>query len=365
MDAGGGIAIAFVGALLFVTLWLLSKSVYIVHQAEGVVLERLGKFHRVLNSGLNWGIPFLDSPRSFTWRKTYIDAQGRIRDDSETLYRIDLRENVFNFTRQEVYTKDTILLDVNSLMYYRIVDMKKAIYEIDDLQSAIINVAQTQLKEVFGSMTFSQAMESQELINRHMMTAFGPRFYSWGIKVERMELLDMTPKQGVTYQAMKKQMVAERYRRSDFILAEGKKTAMNLVAEGSKRVELNLGIAEQECSRKRSEGLRDAQIEMAHAESRSLEVIAKATSKEDCSQSEYMIAQKYLDLFREMGRKVDWKVIYLPYQVSHISGIVKDLPEKYGARAESKQTMRQRKKRASGAAGSSKNRGGDEFADLS
>ena len=95
--------------ILFVS-WILSKSIYIVHQAEGVVLERLGKFHRVLNSGLNFGVPFLRFPRSFTWRKTYIDANKKIKDESLTCFRIDLRENVFNFTRQEVYTKDTILL---------------------------------------------------------------------------------------------------------------------------------------------------------------------------------------------------------------------------------------------------------------
>ena len=310
--------------------WILSKSIYIVHQAEGVVLERLGKFHRVLNSGLNFGVPFFDSPRSFTWRKTYIDANKKIKDESLTCFRIDLRENVFNFTRQEVYTKDTILLDVNSLMFYRIVDMKKAIYEIDDLQSAIINVAQTQLKEVFGSMTFTEAMESQESINTHMMTAFGPRFRSWGIKVERMEILDMRPKQGATYDAMKKQMTAERLRRSKFIIAEGKKTAMNLEAEGRKRVELNLGIAEQESTRKRSEGKRDAQIEMASAESRSLDILSKSMNKENCSQSEYMISQKYLDLVRKMGTETKAKTIYLPYQISYINGIVKDLPKKYG-----------------------------------
>merc|ERR1740130_2458305 len=169
MDVGSTIAVVIVLLFLALVLWLLSKSIYLVHTAEGVVLERLGKFNRVLHSGLNWALPLIDSPRSFTWRRTFIDANGKIRDESQTLYRIDLRENVFNFTRQEVYTKDTILLDVNSLMYYRIVDIKKAIYEIDDLQSAIINVAQTQLKEVFGSMTFSQAMESQQLINHHMM----------------------------------------------------------------------------------------------------------------------------------------------------------------------------------------------------
>ena len=110
--------------------------------------------------------------------------------------RIDLRENVFNFMRQEVYTKDTILLDVNSLMYYRISDVKAAIYEVEDLQGAIVNVAQTQLKEVFGQMTFSEAMQSQAQINKHMKKAFGPRFSGWGIKVERMELLDILPKQG-------------------------------------------------------------------------------------------------------------------------------------------------------------------------
>ena len=98
--------------------------------------------------------------------------------------------------RQEVYTKDTILLDVNSLMYYRISDVKAAIYEVEDLQGAIVNVAQTQLKEVFGQMTFSEAMQSQSQINQHMKRAFGPRFSGWGIKVERMELLDILPKQG-------------------------------------------------------------------------------------------------------------------------------------------------------------------------
>lgn len=84
-----------------------------------------------------------------------------------TEYRVDLRENIFDFQTQEVYTKDTILLDVNSIMYYRIVDVCKAVYEVDDLPSAITNVAQTQLKEVFGSMTFQECMTSQDQINEY------------------------------------------------------------------------------------------------------------------------------------------------------------------------------------------------------
>jgi len=92
--------VVLVVAVIFVLLvaWLLSKSIYIVHQAEGVVLERFGKFNRVLHSGLNWALPLIDSPRSFTWRRTYIDPNGKIRDESQTLYRIDLRENVSHFS---------------------------------------------------------------------------------------------------------------------------------------------------------------------------------------------------------------------------------------------------------------------------
>lgn len=96
-----------------------------------------------------------------------MSTSGHISDRSFSNARIDTRETLFNFSRQEVYTKDTILLDVNSLMYYKIVDVKKAVYEVDDLRGAIVNVAQTQLKEVFGRMTFQECMTSQDQINEY------------------------------------------------------------------------------------------------------------------------------------------------------------------------------------------------------
>ena len=120
-----------------------------------IVIERFGKYNRTLTSGLNFVVPIIE--------------RGEIVDTSTSDYRIDLRECVFDFMPQEVYTKDTILLDVSSIMYYSIVDVKKAIYEVDDLQNAIVNVAQTQLKEVFGRMTFQECMTSQDQINEWMM----------------------------------------------------------------------------------------------------------------------------------------------------------------------------------------------------
>ena len=193
-------------------------------------------------------IPFYEAPRTFTWRKTYIDVNSRVVDTTTTNFRIDLRESVFNFLRQEVYTKDTILVDVNALMYYSIGDVRKvcmrvcraptttmgwvcwcteevelrahlcicgrsgcfvltmsrpppppppppqAIYEVEDLQGAISNVAQTQLKDVFGGMTFTHALESQEIINNHMRRTFAKVFVKWGINVHRIELQDLRPK---------------------------------------------------------------------------------------------------------------------------------------------------------------------------
>ena len=99
---------------------------------------------------------------------------------------IDLRESVFNFQEQQVFTKDTVLVDVDAVMYYKIVDVKKAVYEIDDLQVALCNTAQTQLKEVFGNLTFTQALQSQTSINEHLLEAFGKIFSRWGVECIRM-----------------------------------------------------------------------------------------------------------------------------------------------------------------------------------
>ncbi|KDO29240.1 hypothetical protein SPRG_19906 [Saprolegnia parasitica CBS 223.65] len=180
-DASGliiGLVVALV-VLLFLAL-LLRKSIYVVQQAEGIVIERFGGYHKLLDSGIHFIVPLIDSPRMFSWKRV-VKRNGRMETHDDQQYRIDLRESVFAFPSQEVYTRDTILLDVNSIMFFRIVDVRKAVYEIDDLSSAIANVAQTQLKEVFGNMTFTEALASQSVINAHIQHTFGDRFAQWGL----------------------------------------------------------------------------------------------------------------------------------------------------------------------------------------
>lgn len=177
--------------------------------------------------------------------------RGAIVDTVETISCVDLRESIFNFKRQEVYTKDTVQVEVNAVMYHRIMDVKRAIYEVDDIVNAVQGVAQTQLKEVFGSMSLAEALSSQKAINEHMQRNFAPVFAAWGLEVLRIELLDLKPVDGSdTATSMKQQMKAERMRRAQFIEAEGKKAAMRLESEGVKRVLVNKGVAEQEATRR-------------------------------------------------------------------------------------------------------------------
>lgn len=136
LDAGGGVGIA-IAVILVVTGLILWSSCWIVRGAEAVVVERFGRFHRVLRPGCSIVLPCCDAPRSFTWRKTYVDINKRVRDETVTQTRLDLRENLFSFVKQEVYSRDTVMLEVSCVMFYRIVDVRRAIYEVDDLAQAV------------------------------------------------------------------------------------------------------------------------------------------------------------------------------------------------------------------------------------
>ncbi|KAJ5066303.1 hypothetical protein M0811_03636 [Anaeramoeba ignava] len=318
-------------AIVLIVILLLYKSMYIVHESEAIVIERFGKFRKLLESGLHFVAPFVDSPRSFHWRKVSIAETGDVKDDTSTHYRIDKRESVFNFLPQEVYTKDTVLLDVNALMYYRISDVLKAVYEIDDLQGALSNTAQTQIKEVFGNMTFNEALQSQERINDYLVREFSQLFLSWGIEVLRMELQDLTPSRTIN-EGMKKQMIAERHRRGEFIRSEGKKMSMKIQAEGSRIVSVNLGLAEQESTRKKSEGTATSRIQIAQAEATALNIFSDALSPDNINQSEYQMSLKYLDIFRAISPQGGNKDMYIGYQLDDVRGPIANLPDYFGLR---------------------------------
>jgi len=175
------------------------------------------------------------------------------------------------------------------------------------------DTAQSQLKRLFGGLTFAEALASQETINESMRAGVSQTYEKWGLHVERIELQDLRPKAtSNTATAMKKQMIAERARRSEFIQAEGNKAAMRLKSEGVKIVKANLGVAEQEATRKRSEGEAASKVELARAEKVSLDTIAEAVEADDCSQTDYMISKRYNDLLRAVPATAE-KTAYMPW----------------------------------------------------
>ncbi|KAA0147387.1 hypothetical protein FNF27_06834 [Cafeteria roenbergensis] len=325
------IGVAATVAALIVISFILSKVFIIVNQGEAVIIERLGKFHRVLNPGLQCIIPLVDSPKQFVWRDDRLLADGSIHSDPVNVTRIDLREAVFKFPSQEVYTVDTVQMKVDAVMYFRIADVHKAVYQVDDLAGAVHNVAQAQLKDVFGSKTMSAALQGQKTVNEHLQRLFDKEFTSWGLEVYRIELLDLSPlSHSDTAVAMKEQMKAERKRRAEFIVAEGNKTATRLVAEGEKMCKTNIGVAEQEATRKRSEGAKTAKIEMAKAETTALESVAEEVETDGCSQTDYALFNLYNNFMRDGVAHVSNKVLYLPYDASAVTGLLHRLPAAFG-----------------------------------
>lgn len=317
------IAAVIIPIVFFFTLIYLCCCTILVRNGEAVIIERLGRFHRILRPGFNCLVPLVDSPRVFPWQHTCVNARtGELMDTTEASIRIDQRESIFHFAPMEVYTRDTLLLEVDAVMYYRLSDVFKACYEIDDLQNALMAAAQTQIKEAFGHMTFHEALECQSFINEYLVREFGALFEKWGVQVFRMEMISLKPGRGdkATTEAMKQNMIAERKRRGDFIKSEATKASQNIVADGQKRVAQILGLAEQESTKKESEGSAASTILLAQAEQSSLDAISQVTLKEGTGLSEFFLTKRYIDFIGYVLRGGNKKTLLLPYEPSMFSG---------------------------------------------
>jgi regulator of protease activity HflC (stomatin/prohibitin superfamily) len=334
LGAGYVILIVFLMVVAIVA-FITYKLVIIVHQAEGVVIERLGRFKKVLKPGIHC-LTCCDSPRSFLWTRTYINTQKNVVSERVNVMRIEQRESLFNFPPWDVFTRDTVNLTVNMLMYYKIFDVKKSVYRVDDLHGSISNVAQAEIKVIFGSMTFTEALTSQDEVNRLAKAKLNKDFHEWGVHCTRLEILNISPPNDITAR-LRQQMLAERDRRAKFVIAEGNKAAVRLRSEGTKIVKFQMGVAEQEAKRKRSEGKATATVKLAQAESRALHTVQQALANDGCSQTDYKVSQRYLEMMRNAVAIVQKKTIYLPYAAKDLMGnVVSSITDVFGRNATGK-----------------------------
>lgn len=308
-------SIFFIGFVI-ASIVLLLNACYLVRQAEAIIIERMGKFHRILEPGFHFVIPLIETPRSVTW--SFVEESGKhhIRF-IRTFNRIDLRESVYDFPKQNVITKDNVTMEINALLYYQITDVKSAIYEINNLPLAIEQITQTTLRDVIGSMNLDQSLTSRAMINERLRLILDEATDKWGVKVNRVELKEINPPADIK-QAMEKEMRAERDKRAVILEAEGTKQAAILASEGEWESQVLRAKGEAEARILRAEGEAQARLKLTHAESESIRLIKSALP--DTDPIPYLIATGYMKMLPEVAKDKKDKIILVPYEASALQG---------------------------------------------
>ena len=274
--------------LIILVLAFAIKGIVIVKQAQNVIVERLGKYSRTLDSGIHIIIPIIDSIRPITLHR-------------RRFQRIDLREQVLDFPPQPVITKDNVTMSIDSVIYFQVVDPKRSVYEITDLMIAIEKLTITTLRNVLGDLTLDETLISRGKINSELQIILDEATDRWGVKVNRVELKNINPPEEIE-EAMTKQMKAEREKRSVILLAEGDKQSRILRAEGEKEAEI-----------KRAEGGKQAAILIAEGEAKAIENVFGAIHEGKATED--VIAIKYLETLEKIADGKASKV-FLPYEAS-------------------------------------------------
>ena len=312
MDIGIYVLVAIVAlAIIF-----LKMTVVIIPQSETKIIERLGKYYATLKPGINLVIPFIDRAKSIV---TLVN--GRYAYSTS----IDLREQVYDFARQNVITKDNIQMQINALLYFQIVDPFKAVYEINNLPNAIEKLTQTTLRNIIGEMELDQTLTSRDIINTKLRGVLDDATNKWGIKVNRVELQDIIPPTSVL-QAMEKQMQAERNKRATILTSEGDKQAQILQSEGDKAAMINKAEAAKQRAILNAEGEATARIRKAEAEAVAIEKITEAVGK-STNPANYLLAQKYIQMMQQLAEGDKTKTVFLPYEATNLLGSVGGIKE--------------------------------------
>lgn len=298
-------------ALVVCAIVLLKKSLVIIPQSETKIIERLGKYYATLKPGINIIIPFIDRAKEIVAirRGRYVYTNS-----------IDLREQVYDFDKQNVITKDNVQTQINALLYFQIVDPFKAVYEISNLPNAIEKLTQTTLRNIIGELELDQTLTSRDTINTKLRAVLDDATNKWGIKVNRVELQDITPPESVL-QAMEKQMQAERNKRATILTSEGEKAAAILKSEGEKTAIINKAEADKQMAILNAEGEAQARIRKAEAEAIAIEKITTAVGK-STNPANYLLAQKYIQMLEEVATGDKTKTVYLPYEATNLMGSI-------------------------------------------
>lgn len=314
-------------ALVCLALIFVLKGCIIVQQQEAVIIQRLGQYSKTLAPGLHWIIPFFDAPRPMLKIEKQKTLDGRTYSAITYSPRIDLRETVYDFPRQNVITKDNVTISINALLYFQIIDARKALYSIENLPEAIEKLTQTNLRNLVGQLALDETLVSRDIINDKLREILDKATDKWGVKVNRVELQDIVPPASIQ-QAMEKEKKAEQDRRATILEAEGIKKSAILTAEGEKMAAINKAEGEKQAEILRAEGIAQARIIEADAEKEAISRIINALADKG-KPDQYLIAMKYLETLSDITAGDNNKIVYMPYEATGILSSVDGIKQMF------------------------------------
>ena len=290
----------FVFVILFFGSLYAILAIKVVDQGHNYTVERLGKYTRTLYPGLNTIVPFFD----------YVS------------YKVNIKEQVMDIPSQEVITKDNAIITVDGVMFYQILKASDAMYAVDNLQNALINLATTNLRTVMGSMDLDELLSRRDEINHNLLRVIDEATTPWGIKVLRVEVKDITPPEDIV-RAMAKQMTAEREKRAVVLEAEGYKQSEVLKAEGEKQAAILEAEGEKEASFRAAE----AREREAEADAKSTMMVSQAIARGNLHAINYFVAMRYADSLEKIGSSDSSKVVMMPLEASNMIGSIAGIAE--------------------------------------
>ena len=285
------------GALVLIAIGLLVTNIRIVPQARAYVVERLGAYHGTWQVGLHFKIPLID----------------------KIARKVSLKEKVIDFPPQPVITKDNVTMEIDTVIYFQITDPKLYTYGVESPMDAIENLTATTLRNIIGELELDESLTSREHINSKIRLVLDEATDPWGIKINRVEVKNITPPRDIQT-AMEKQMRAERERREAILIAEGEKKSAILIAEGQK-----------EAAKLQAEAQKQAAIKEAEGQSEAILMINKATADglkliKDAQLDDAVIKLKSLEAFQKAADGQATKII-IPSEIQGLAGLAASVKE--------------------------------------
>ena len=280
----------FLIILLALIIIFAAMSIKIVRQSEVYIIERLGKFHKVADAGLTVIIPFIDHVRSI----------------------VSLKQQTLDIAPQEVITKDNVTITINTVVFYRVIDPAKAVYEIQNLKKGIEYLSVTSIRDLVGKMNLDETFSSRDTINDKLRSMLDEATARWGCDIDRVEVQDITLPPDIR-DAMEKQMNAERNKRAAILQAEGERQAAVLKAQGEKDAAILKADAERESKIRKAAGEAEAIRKVAEAKAQEVQMVYGAMMK--ANPDEKVVQLKSLETLKDVANGEANKV-FIPYEAT-------------------------------------------------